>query len=104
MAETMAGLSVRAWLSDFLRAAIVLGVLLAALRADLRKWSWVAIGVLTLELANERRAVAESIDGRLFTTPPPAARSIAGETSRLFHKPDWYGAAVVSSRQLNLPA
>jgi hypothetical protein len=102
LAETMARLSVRTWLYDFLRAAVVLGLLLAASRADLRKWSWLAILVLTFDLAIERLAVAESIDGTLFT-PPPAARLVAGDSSRLFHQADWYGAAVVARRYFDLP-
>jgi hypothetical protein len=69
---------------------------------DARKWSWLAIAVLTCELASERRSVAESTDAALFT-PPPAARAIASDSGRLFHQANWYSRAVVARQYLDLP-
>lgn len=102
LALQMARMSARTWIIDFLRAVVVCVLLIPALR-NRTNWGWAAVLLLTFDLAIERPAVAESTDGALFTTPPPAARVLAPSDVRLFHQADWYTAAVVARRYLDLP-
>lgn len=80
------------WMANSLRAAVVLGLCIAAARGRAGK-AWVAIAITSafVDLAVAGRAVAPSIDARFFDEPPAAAKLGSDRNAyRIFPLADWY--------------
>jgi hypothetical protein len=80
------------WMANALRAAVALGLCVAAARGLAgRKWAAVAIVTAFVDLAAAGRAVSPSIDARFYDEPPAAATLAADRDSyRIFPLADWY--------------
>ena len=94
-ADTLAGIVRDArvdWFANSVRAAVALGLFVAAIRGRAGKlWSAIAIGATFLDLALVGRAVAPSIDARYFEEPAVARKLDADrEAYRVFPLADWY--------------
>ena len=96
LAGEMARASRSVWIAALIRSAIAVAALLARRKA-------LAIAVVTLDLGYERLAIAESIRGDFFRTPPAAVQKI-DRSVRVFHQADWYGNTFIARRYFDSPA
>ncbi|HSP33590.1 MAG TPA: YfhO family protein, partial [Thermoanaerobaculia bacterium] len=98
----MAALSFASWAGGVARALAIAALLLVRTRMSAETWSRLAIVVLLIDLGIERPRVAETVPHEFFSQRPQSIPPLRNDV-RLFHQPDWYGAAPIARAYFDRP-